>query len=292
MEKKRLLTAVFISAFLFSGIAGTQFVNVGTANPYFNGGIVPPDPSAKPPGISISDPKNNTVYTTNTITLNIKVTLPESQKASETKIDTIYYEADWLEERVYLFQSRGLDDEISSTRPQNLYFQCLEQVSEVPNGTHGIMVYAKGKGAYVENFYGYGFYIDASSTVSFTVDAVVDDVPPMIALSVENKTYYTTEIPLSFAVNEPTTQVTYCLDGQENVTIAGNTTLTNLPFGEHNVIVYATDKVGNSGASETIIFNVAKPPELFPKTLLATASVATVAIIGVGLLVYFKKRKR
>ena len=112
MEKKRLLTAVFISAFLFSGIAGTQFVNVGTANPYFNGGIVPPDPSAKPPGISISDPKNNTVYTTNTITLNIKVTLPESQKASETKIDTIYYEADWLEERVYLFQSRGLDDEI------------------------------------------------------------------------------------------------------------------------------------------------------------------------------------
>ena len=131
--------------------------------------------------------------------------------------------------------------------------------------------------------------ITSSSLVNFTIDTT----PPIIsALSVENKTYYTTEIPLGFAVNEPTTQVTYCLDGQENVTIAGNTTLTNLPFGEHNVIVYATDKVGNSGASETIIFNVAKPPELFPKTLLATASVATVAIIGVGLLVYFKKRKR
>jgi hypothetical protein len=251
VEKKTLLTTTFLSALLFSAVAGTQFVNTGTANPYFDGGIVPPDPSAKPPGISIFDPKNNTVYTTNTITLSIKVTLPESQKASETKIDTIYYEADWLEERVYLFISRGLDDEISSTRPRNLYFQCLEQITDVPNGTHSIMVYAKGKGSYVENWYGYGFYIDASAVISFTVDAVIDDVPPNIVLSVENKTYYTTDIPLGFSVNEPTTQVTYCLDGQDNVTATGNTTLTNLPYGQHNVTVYATDKVGNAGASST-----------------------------------------
>ena len=292
VEKKTLLTTTFLSALLFSAVAGTQFVNTGTANPYFDGGIVPPDPSAKPPGILIFDPKNNTVYTTNTITLSIKVTLPESQKASETKIDTIYYEADWLEERVYLFISRGLDDEISSTRPRNLYFQCLEQITDVPNGTHSIMVYAKGKGSYVENWYGYGFYIDASAVISFTVDAVIDDVPPNIVLSVENKTYYTTDIPLGFSVNEPTTQVTYCLDGQDNVTVAGNTTLTNLPYGQHNLTVYATDKVGNAGASETIIFNIAKPPEPFPTTLVAAASGASLAVTGLGLLVYIKKRQK
>jgi hypothetical protein len=82
------------------------------------------------------------------------------------------------------------------------------------------------------------------------------------------------------------------LDGQENVTVAGNTTLANLPYGEHNVTVYATDNVGNI-ASETITFTIAEPePEPFPTTLVATGAVATIAVVGVGLLVYFKKRKR
>lgn len=35
-----------------------------------------------------------------------------------------------------------------------------------------------------------------------------------------------------------------------------------------------------------------KPPEPFPTTLVAAASVATVAVMGVGLLVYFKRRNR
>jgi multisubunit Na+/H+ antiporter MnhC subunit len=43
------------------------------------------------------------------------------------------------------------------------------------------------------------------------------------------------------------------------------------------------------GASETISFGIATP---FPTTLVVTASVVSVAIIGTGLLVYFRKRKR
>jgi hypothetical protein len=52
--------------------------------------------------------------------------------------------------------------------------------------------------------------------------------------------------------------------------------------------VYAKDEAGNVGASETILFTVNVP---FPTTLVI-ASVSTVAVVGIGLLVYFKKRKR
>jgi len=94
-------------------------------------------------------------------------------------------------------------------------------------------------------------------------------------------------------VDELVSQIAYSLDGQENVTVAGNTTLTGLSPGEYNVTVYAQDTVGNVGASETIYFNIAeKPePESFPTTLVI-ALVATVVFVGVGILLYFKKRKR
>jgi len=60
-----------------------------------------------------------------------------------------------------------------------------------------------------------------------------------------------------------------------------------LANGEHNLTVYATDEAGNMGASETIYFSVAEP---FPTTLVM-ASVITVSVAGIALLVYFKKRK-
>jgi len=83
----------------------------------------------------------------------------------------------------------------------------------------------------------------------------------------------------------------YSLDGQETITVTGNTTLTSLSNGLHHIAVYAKDTLGNEGASETISFTV-EVPELFPTTLVATASATSLGIVGLGLLVYFKKRKR
>lgn len=103
----------------------------------------------------------------------------------------------------------------------------------------------------------------------------------------ENKTYSATDIPLNFTLNEPTSQLTYSLDGQANVTITGNATLTGLSGGVHNITVYATDIVGNTGVSETGYFTV---EVAFPATMVI-APIATAAVIGLGLLVYFKKRK-
>jgi hypothetical protein len=115
-------------------------------------------------------------------------------------------------------------------------------------------------------------------------------VPPEIAVvSPENATYASGNISLAFAVNKPASWIGYSIDGEDNVTVTGNATLTGLTSGLHNVTVYARDEFENTGASETIIFNIQEP---FPIAPVAAASIATVAVVGVGLLVYFKKRKR
>ena len=74
----------------------------------------------------------------------------------------------------------------------------------------------------------------------------------------------------------------------ENVTIDVNTTLSGLNCGEHSLTVYAWDTAGNIGTSETLYFTIAEPLPVVP---VAAASAASVAVLSVGLLVYFKKRK-
>jgi hypothetical protein len=61
--------------------------------------------------------------------------------------------------------------------------------------------------------------------------------------------------------------------------------------GEHDLTLFAIDSAGNIGSSETLYFTV-DVPEPFPVALVAAASVAAVVVVGVGLLVYFKKHKR
>jgi len=103
--------------------------------------------------------------------------------------------------------------------------------------------YRKDTGGYVEN-HGY-------ATVT-----VVDTAPPIILiLSPQNTTYPTSDVLLNFTVNETTDWMGYCLDGQANVTVTGNTTLTDLPDGTHLLKVYVNDTCGNMGLDE-ICFTV------------------------------------
>jgi len=91
-----------------------------------------------------------------------------------------------------------------------------------------------------------------------------DTTPPTISiLSPENKTYSENNIPLTFTVDESTDWIGYSLDGQMNVTIAGNITLASLLDGAHYVVVYANDTAGNMGSSNIICFTVdATPPNI------------------------------
>jgi hypothetical protein len=79
-------------------------------------------------------------------------------------------------------------------------------------------------------------------------------------LSPTNKIYAQNTIPLTFTINKPTCWIRYSLDGQANVTITGNTTLSDLSDGEHSIIVYAKDKYDGIGASNTVNFAVDTTP--------------------------------
>ncbi|MBN1245878.1 hypothetical protein JXA31_09825 [Candidatus Bathyarchaeota archaeon] len=115
------------------------------------------------------------------------------------------------------------------------------------------------------------------------------NAPPIIdVVSPVKQTYNVSSVSLVFAVNKPAVRLGYSLDGQDNVTITGNTTISGLTSGLHNVTVYARDELDNTGASETITFSVEAS---FP-TALVIAPIASVAVVGVGLLVYFRKRRK
>jgi N-acetylneuraminic acid mutarotase len=117
------------------------------------------------------------------------------------------------------------------------------------------------------------------------------NVPPEISVvSPGNKTYTSSNVSLVFTVDKPAVWMGYSLDGQETVTVTGNTTLNALSNGSHNITVYAGNEFENTAASETINFTV-DVPQPFPITLVI-APIASVAAIGVGLLVYFKKRNK
>jgi N-acetylneuraminic acid mutarotase len=120
-------------------------------------------------------------------------------------------------------------------------------------------------------------------------------MPSVLVLSPENRTYDTTTISLNFTVSETVSWIHYCIDAQDNVTIAGNTTLTGLSYGFHNLTVYAIDTAENTGVSETIYFSINRKtepqPEPFPITFVV-AVIVSIAVVAVGFLVYFKKVKK
>jgi parallel beta-helix repeat protein len=115
--------------------------------------------------------------------------------------------------------------------------------------------------------------------------------PPKVALlSPINQVFNESSVSLIFTVDKQVNWMGYSLDCQDNVTVTGNVTLSELTNGVHNVTVYAEDTFGNEGASETIIFNI-DVPEPFP-TILVVAAAVTAAVFGIGLLINFKKRKQ
>jgi len=122
--------------------------------------------------------------------------------------------------------------------------------------------------------------------------APADTTPPTVSIvSLENKTYFTTDVPLTLTVSEFTSWIGYSLDDQANVTITGNTTLYGLFDGSHSIIVYANDTTGNTGASQIIFFSIStQQAEPFPMWIVA----AILIILGVGasLLVYFLRVKK
>lgn len=117
---------------------------------------------------------------------------------------------------------------------------------------------------------------DAYPLMPFGSSPVVNITSP------KNITYSAASVTLSYTVTEETAWVGYSLDGETNVTITGDTTLSGLSQGMHSVTVYAEDTDGLQGASETIYFTIvsgAGSGEPFPAWILAIIIVAVLAVI-------------
>ncbi|MCW4034598.1 MAG: hypothetical protein NWF03_04470, partial [Candidatus Bathyarchaeota archaeon] len=137
-------------------------------------------------------------------------------------------------------------------------------------------------------------YITAPGNSSYWVrqlkytTATLPQLPPPLDISIispENITYVTNEIPLAFKATKQPASIYYSLDREANVTITGNTTLTNLPNGTHNLTIYAEDSNQNNPASEIIYFTVKKEDSTI---LLVSTAIITILAITV---VYVWKKK-
>lgn len=72
----------------------------------------------------------------------------------------------------------------------------------------------------------------------------------------EKRIYTVKDIPLTFFVSESPFWIGYCLDGQENVTISGNTTILGLADGDHNLTVYMNNTAGHAVRSISAYFSL------------------------------------
>jgi hypothetical protein len=275
---KKALTAAFIILLLFSMLVGVQFINKAKAETLGPIEMLTPTSSV----VEIFSPRNET-YNTRSILLNFTV------EAYGDIYDVGYSLDGGAVERVSNLTK------ISEVPAPDYFLPPFVRVtfrgnvllSNLPRGKHSVTVY---QGYQFRGFHE-RYEVCAYAYANFTIDAIT---PKILLLSPETKVYNVSDVPLNFAVDEPVSQVTYSLDGQDNVTVIRNATLTGLPNGNHNVTVYAIDQTGNTGTSETIMFTIAKPEpqsEPFPTTLVVAAFGVAVVIVGAGLLVYFKKRK-
>ena len=134
-------------------------------------------------------------------------------------------------------------------------------------------------------------------------------ISPIISvLSPQNSVYNSSNVPLTFLIDEPIilsksviesslnafpniSWIGYSLDRQNNVTLYGNITLTNLLKGEHNITVYVKDTYGNIGSSQAIVFTT-KTESSPIVTYLAMTSIIIIGISTIALLLVRRNRKQ
>jgi hypothetical protein len=216
--------------------------------------------------MTILSPGNDEVLNNNTAVVKVNI------GTQMWPINSVYYEADWQKGKHCIYNINN------GTSDFKMFYRLAvtANFTEIPDGKHHITIYANiHDGSH------------GSSSIDFTINA-----PPSIAiLTLEDKTYQTADLPLNFTVNEPVKWVGYSLDGKKNITITGNSTMTNLSNGSHSITVYANDSSGNMGTSKTTSFFVDAPLAIIQAAIIVVCSIAVAVGISVGLLIYRKKHK-
>ena len=248
--------------------------------------------NAVPPSITIYSPQNST-YASNNITLYLTSeigSLPQESLFGQIGINEIWVEGDWQTNSTIINPNNIYADFLSHIPlfPVNVTYRLVD----IPNGNHTLKITAieSGQAGWNENrAVFYDINVNSSVTVNFTIDTT----PPKITiLSIGNKTYSSTDMPLKFHINETTSEIYYNLDNNANITINGNITLNNLFYGSHSLAIYANDTVGNLGKTE-VSFSVAHPNELLLasiENLLPVIIAVCLVGVAIALTVIYKVR--
>ena len=279
---KEKLTGVYLLLLVLAAIF--NFSNVAKANPFLDYVQIPVPSDVVPPTISINGLKNNTAYPSNTLSLNLNVTLPVYvHQIYNVHITRVTYQRDWKDSIATIYLSGPSEKAIAE-------FSYNVTLKDIPEGAHNVTFVVSSDGSIVYGATLQYFGMTTTSTIYFTVDMT----SPMVSiLSHENGTYLTSDIPLNFTVDERVAKILYSVDGANNITITGNTTLNDLSVGVHNARVYVWDAAGNSAASETATFRVSEPepePEVYPTVPVVFAAVVVgVVLAGAGFLLIRKQ---
>jgi len=266
---KRAALILTLTLLLFSVVAGTQLVDLAEANWLYPVNPLPPSK----PEISILLPESNKKYSSN-IGIDLLVTGPNwgyyddslEGSGSTIKLSSFSYSLDDKPnvtlhgEQIVLSNSTSLDFRL----------RFLGNLSGLSDGLHSIVIYAHCEGKYSPEPYKWeNFTVSGSSPKTFfTVDTEIKDtvLPEISILSPTNRVYNKSDVALDFTLSETCSQIKYSLDGQRNVVIDGNTTLTGLLEGAHNIAIYASDLAGNTKSS-LVCFTVGYPPTILITSL-------------------------
>ena len=276
LNKRKTLTATILLTLLISALAGSLFANLAAANPglLFTPAGPPPTPIVKVIGLDTD-----------------KLTLTFSVQKAGSWITRLGNEWGYVISSEVFVDGKLWSQHGESTKPISVSLEGLS------NGWHTLEVTATAYGDY-----------SGSKGFSGVIEFQVDNPPPSVSL-LSLKNTAVSEGDFQFAlrvVGCPLSWVGYSLDGKEKVTVnqgsltsyvkswTGNLTLTGLSNGSRSLVVYAKDQTGNTGASATEEFTVAKETQAasFPTTWIASSIVASVAAISFGLVAYFVRVKR
>ena len=238
-------------------------------------------------GLSIISP-SNTTYNSDALMLNVTIKRLFSPNEYDSEI---MYSLDGktnvtIPSIATFVPVSGTTESIWSTLGSYALIDGTISLPKLPQGSHFLTVYgiykrAKGISS------NYPALMQDVKTVYFTMNY---GIPPTITnIQIENKTYNQNNLPINFTTDKSTSWMGYSLDGKENSTITGNTTLAGLGNGSHNLTIYANDTVGNMRNSEAVYFSI-EVPEQEPLSLTLIGASASVAVIILGLIILFKKR--
>lgn len=279
-----IIEAAAITAPVLSTAAGTDIYDMQTY-----GGS---SSENTPPTITFLIKNGTTFYNSANLTIGFYTNQsdPPLRLVFDLAIYSVSYQASWEDKpkEVYSYSVHNVSDLHDDDPNHQVSFSY--NLTNIPEGHHQLKVKVTGGGYRALWSQVAHVFMDFSGSSSSLLDFTVL-VPPVISnLSIKNQKYNSTSIPLAFNINKEHSWIGYSLDGVANETVGGNATLTGLKAGNHSVIVYANDTFGATTKSESTNFTIKEP-----ETSLALAVVTLVVIaiiISLGLLVYFKKRRK